>query len=351
MSNLEESMKLISTHEHGKHTAKVYKNSDLGEHQVKFYTNGKHHVDADYHTDDKEDAEGTAKDQIKSMKESVVASKSLQEFLDSKQLVGLFEGGETSNNTKSKLPYLGKIEKMTADELADAHAHHTLHADESEGDNNNNFKRHTQAVDAIEHAVKNIHGKEALKLLKHSTNAMNTTTDNGDSWDKTVSNREKTIAKLKKTMNVYESLDESLDEESIVKKGMDHYNKKHGTSYNYNDFRSHLVGGSSKDYSKLLSHIDKHYPGEYSDSGEKHMKSAFGLSKNEVSKLLKLSEAKTVDIEESVISEDNQNLIDAIKSDSVEDVKRMFVQLAEKHITKSIELKKRIVAQKIFKKK
>jgi hypothetical protein len=51
----------------GNHCAKVYKNSDLGEHQVKFFTNGKYHTDADYYTDDKDDAHSTAKHQLKTM--------------------------------------------------------------------------------------------------------------------------------------------------------------------------------------------------------------------------------------------------------------------------------------------
>jgi hypothetical protein len=74
------SLRLSKTMELGKHTAKVYRDTETGEHQVKFYTDGKHHSKADYFTDDKEDAHGTAKaglknlhtkDQTNNMKENI----------------------------------------------------------------------------------------------------------------------------------------------------------------------------------------------------------------------------------------------------------------------------------------
>lgn len=69
-SVVNESMKLLSSHKSdcGRHEAKVYKDSEYNEHRVKFYTDGKHRKDADYHTDDKSDAEGTAKAELKKMK-------------------------------------------------------------------------------------------------------------------------------------------------------------------------------------------------------------------------------------------------------------------------------------------
>jgi len=65
--SINESMKLLSTHksDNGRHHAKVYKDSEWNEHRVKFYTDGKHHEEADYHTDDKNDAVDTAKSQVK----------------------------------------------------------------------------------------------------------------------------------------------------------------------------------------------------------------------------------------------------------------------------------------------
>ena len=56
-------LRLVSTHTGPKgHVAKVYKDKDWGEHRVRFYSpEGKHYPEADYHTDDKEDAHDTAK--------------------------------------------------------------------------------------------------------------------------------------------------------------------------------------------------------------------------------------------------------------------------------------------------
>ena len=51
-------MRLVKTHTGPQgHVAKVYKDRDWGEHRVKLFSpEGKHHENADYHTDDKEDA-------------------------------------------------------------------------------------------------------------------------------------------------------------------------------------------------------------------------------------------------------------------------------------------------------
>lgn len=63
---LDESLRLISSHGDGKHTAKVYKDADWGEYRVKFFKDGKHvGEDGDYHTDDIDDAKSTADTQIK----------------------------------------------------------------------------------------------------------------------------------------------------------------------------------------------------------------------------------------------------------------------------------------------
>lgn len=49
----------------GDYSAKVYKDTDWGEHRVKFFKNGKHLGEGpDYHTDDVEDAHATAKSQL-----------------------------------------------------------------------------------------------------------------------------------------------------------------------------------------------------------------------------------------------------------------------------------------------
>jgi hypothetical protein len=59
-------LRLIKAHTGPKgHVAKVYKDKDYGEHRVKFFDpDGKHRVDADYHTDDVSDAHDTAKGQL-----------------------------------------------------------------------------------------------------------------------------------------------------------------------------------------------------------------------------------------------------------------------------------------------
>ena len=59
-------LRLIKAHTGPKgHVAKVYKDKDWGEHRVKFFDpDGKHRVDADYHTDDLSDAHDTAKGQL-----------------------------------------------------------------------------------------------------------------------------------------------------------------------------------------------------------------------------------------------------------------------------------------------
>ena len=57
---LAEGMRIVSKHGDGKHTAKVYKDTEWGEHRVKFFVDGKHQPDEDYHTDDVQDAKDTA---------------------------------------------------------------------------------------------------------------------------------------------------------------------------------------------------------------------------------------------------------------------------------------------------
>lgn len=54
-------LRLVKTHTGPEgRTAKVYKDADWGEYRVKHYVNGQHQANADYHTDDLEDAHGTA---------------------------------------------------------------------------------------------------------------------------------------------------------------------------------------------------------------------------------------------------------------------------------------------------
>jgi hypothetical protein len=58
-------MRLLKTHTEGGNSAKVYKNPDTGEHQVKFYKDGVHQSKADYFADDPADAHETAQYSLK----------------------------------------------------------------------------------------------------------------------------------------------------------------------------------------------------------------------------------------------------------------------------------------------
>jgi len=58
-------MRLLKTHTEGENSAKVYKNPDTGEHQVKFFKDGVHQKKADYFADDPSDAHGTAQESLK----------------------------------------------------------------------------------------------------------------------------------------------------------------------------------------------------------------------------------------------------------------------------------------------
>jgi hypothetical protein len=56
-------MRLISTIHKASEalTVKTYKDTNWNEYRVKTYIEGQHQIDADYHTDDKEDALDTAR--------------------------------------------------------------------------------------------------------------------------------------------------------------------------------------------------------------------------------------------------------------------------------------------------
>jgi len=52
-------------------SAKVFKDTEWNEYRVKFYDEeGQHMTQADYHTDDKQDAEDTARHQLIQMKQT-----------------------------------------------------------------------------------------------------------------------------------------------------------------------------------------------------------------------------------------------------------------------------------------
>ena len=64
--NEKPNLRLVKTHTGPKgHVAKVYKDKDYGEYRTKFYSpEGKHHTEADSHTDDAEDAHMTAMHEV-----------------------------------------------------------------------------------------------------------------------------------------------------------------------------------------------------------------------------------------------------------------------------------------------
>jgi hypothetical protein len=64
-------MRLISTiHKAAAEaTAKIYRDTEWNEYRVKFYQQGQHLQNADYHTDCKEDAHSTAHGQLQRMTE------------------------------------------------------------------------------------------------------------------------------------------------------------------------------------------------------------------------------------------------------------------------------------------
>ena len=75
-------LRLIATHNSdcGKHSAKVYKDAEWGEHRVKFFIHGKHHEPADYHTHDVNDAHDTARSELKRL---TTLNGALKEAIDS----------------------------------------------------------------------------------------------------------------------------------------------------------------------------------------------------------------------------------------------------------------------------
>jgi len=63
-AGMQEARKLLQTQSGGKMTAKVYRDSETNEFVVKFYVDGVYQTEADYFTDDKQDAMDTARSQV-----------------------------------------------------------------------------------------------------------------------------------------------------------------------------------------------------------------------------------------------------------------------------------------------
>lgn len=60
-------LRQIEKQVNGNREARVMYDTDVQEYIVKFYTNGKHYAPADYFTDDKADAQGTARLELANM--------------------------------------------------------------------------------------------------------------------------------------------------------------------------------------------------------------------------------------------------------------------------------------------
>lgn len=90
-NELKEGLRLLKTHTNkkGDKVAKVYKDTEWGEHRVKFFLNGVHQHKADHHTDDPEDAHDTAKHWLKEdvTIEQMVESNKIYPGSDKKRLI------------------------------------------------------------------------------------------------------------------------------------------------------------------------------------------------------------------------------------------------------------------------
>lgn len=62
----------VGEHENGNRKATIHHDAEYGEYHVKFHLDGKHQKKADYHTDDKEDAHGTAKHWVNQKNEATL---------------------------------------------------------------------------------------------------------------------------------------------------------------------------------------------------------------------------------------------------------------------------------------
>jgi hypothetical protein len=81
-------------------TARIFHNKDLGEYTVRFYQNGKHIADADYFTDDKEDARSTAKASCEEQGDEAVTERSTSMYNEAKKAKPDFLDVDKDKNKK-----------------------------------------------------------------------------------------------------------------------------------------------------------------------------------------------------------------------------------------------------------
>ena len=110
-------LRLIQTHVNGDKTAKVYKNKDHGEYQVKFHTGDVYHKDNDYFSDDKNDAHTTAKSWIKSKNENYEQLDELKRSTLSSYLKKAWDDRDINNKDYDRRRNSGIMGKAGAEEF------------------------------------------------------------------------------------------------------------------------------------------------------------------------------------------------------------------------------------------
>lgn len=71
-NTLEEGLRKVGDYSNGNHKATVHRDVEWGEYRVKHHIDGKHQTEADYHTDDKEEAHNHAKNFVSKAKNESV---------------------------------------------------------------------------------------------------------------------------------------------------------------------------------------------------------------------------------------------------------------------------------------
>ena len=117
--------RLVGTHQSNisDRSAKVYHDGEWNEYVVRHYSGKTHHKEADYHTNDAEDAHGTAKHWCKSLKEEYTA-KSVEGTEEDKK--------EDKKNAKKHGESVKDWEGSAADKKADAKLAKKLNKDKVE---------------------------------------------------------------------------------------------------------------------------------------------------------------------------------------------------------------------------
>jgi hypothetical protein len=166
---LTEGLKKVATYhsEDGKHSATVHKDTEWGEHRVKFHTGGKHHAKADYHTEDHEDAHATARAHLKHMenthKESVeYTDEQLAEMVETLTVEEFEQLDELSKNTLKSY-----VAKSGADQKARLKKNGHGDAGWSKADNHKQSKRTDSEVTANHKLSKPGEGFRKVKV--HAT--------------------------------------------------------------------------------------------------------------------------------------------------------------------------------------